>query len=227
MGGRIVKFLLCLVFITSTAGYSTCQPAFHFSELIAMRDKNSACIAYSLSALGECLENMVEDLNKAISDLFGDALYFFRDTLHIVNEDFILKDAVNDSILNSRETGSAVFGDDYAFVQLFFRNKKSTLPHYNYDGVRYIFTVKHFCADRFGVYEYSCQDNPKMEMICTKSRKYKSIMKIDFPSTWGKRERINQCHPCKILQRGKIVPSWKNPAVDTENPTPEQSSQND
>jgi len=207
MGG-VIKFLLCVVFITSTVGYSTCLPAFHFSELIAMRDKNGACIAYSLSALGECLEDMVEDLNKTIGDLFGDALYFFRDTLHIVNEDFILKDAVNDSILKSRETGSAVFGDDYAFVQLFFRNKKSTFDTTWY-GVRYIFTVKHFCADRLGVYEYSCQDNPKMEMICTKSGKYKSIMKIDFPSTWGKRERIIQCHPCEILQFGKEFRSWE------------------
>jgi len=208
----IVKFLLCIAFITNTVSYSAC-PAINFPLFNAMRDKYGGCVAYSFSALEECLEDMVDDLNKTIDYLFGD-------TLDIVRKGFIIKDSVNNSMLRSNETGFAIFGDDHAFVQLFVHNRWSL--HYN-DG-------RFFCVDIFGAHEYVCDfsDDPK-EYICTKWGRYKSSAKMDFPPKWGKRERIIQCHPCQIFQFGQEFYTWKSPypAIEIETKIRKQRGQND
>jgi hypothetical protein len=135
----VFKFLLCIVFIAGTAGYSACPLVIDTPLLKAMIKKHGSYVAYSLPELEEYLEDMV-DLNKAIDDLFGD-------TLSIIKKGFILRDSVSDSIYLDRNTGIVFPGDDYVFVQLSVLDG-STVPK-----------GRHFCADRSSVYEYITPPN--------------------------------------------------------------------
>jgi len=194
--GIYVKFLLCIVFITNTVGYSACPSVLDSPTLRATRDENGACVAYSFSALEECLKDMVEDLNEVIDGLFGD-------TSRIVKKGFILSDSKTGTIRYDLNTGSAVFVDDYVFVQLTTHTGST------------IHGTLHFCADRFGAYEYISPPSSGKDFTFIKWGRYKSFTKIDFPPKWFPPrwricERLIECHPCRIFQFGEEYESWKN-----------------
>jgi hypothetical protein len=148
---RIVKFLLCIVFIAGTAGYSAC-PSTISDQLIMvkMNGKNCLCTAYSHSTLEECLEDIV-DLKKVIDDLFRDS---FGDSVRMV-ESYTELNGV-------KHTGFAVFIDDYVFVQFFVHvfRLPSTLN---------FFSPEYFCADISGVYNYNCYVDNMDVFICSQS----------------------------------------------------------